>query len=76
VHSLPRTTPVTRAALHSQFGAGFKAMRQLKPTFRGALALALAVYPEAHVDLDHAGVVLHLSPPAVVRAEARRIGLG
>jgi hypothetical protein len=50
--------------------------RQLKPTFRDALAMALAVYPEARVDLDQTGVVLHPSPPAVPRAEARRIGLG
>jgi hypothetical protein len=61
--------------VHGQFGAGFKAVRQLKPTFREALSLALAVYPEAKVDLEPAGVVLHPSPPAVPRAEAKRIGL-
>jgi Plasmid encoded RepA protein len=76
LHSLSRSTPVTWTALHGQFGAGFKAVRQLKPTFRDALALALAVYPEARVDLDQAGMVLHPSPPAVPRAEAKRIGLG
>lgn len=76
LYVLTRPTPVTWAALHGQFGAGFKAVRQLKPTFRDALALALAVYPEAHVDLDQAGVVLHPSPPAVPRSEAKRIGLG
>lgn len=76
LHSLSRLTPVTWTALHGQFGAGFKAVRQLKPTFRDALTLALAVYPEARVDLDQAGVVLHPSPPAVPRAEAKRIGLG
>jgi hypothetical protein len=76
LHSLTRPTPVTWTALHGQFGAGFKAIRQLKPTFRDALTLALAVYPEATVDLDPSGVLLHPSPPAVRRAEARRIGLG
>lgn len=75
LHSLTRPTPVTWTALHGQFGAGFKAVRQLKPTFREALTLALAVYPEARVDLDAAGVMLHPSAPAVPRAEARRIGL-
>jgi hypothetical protein len=75
LHSVSRSTPVTWAALHGQFGAGFKAVRQLKPTFRDALALALAVYPEARVDLDQTGVVLHRSPPAVPRAEAGRMGL-
>jgi hypothetical protein len=69
-------TPVTWTALHAQFGAGFKAVRQLKPTFRDSLGLALAVYPEARVDLDPTGVVLNPSAPAVPRAEAKRIGLG
>ncbi len=76
LHALTRMTPVTWIALHAQFGAGFKAIRQLKPTFRDALGLALAVYPEARVDLDPTGVVLHPSAPAVPRAEAKRIGLG
>jgi len=76
LHALTRATPVTWTALHGQFGAGFKAVRQLKPTFRDALGLALAVYPEARVDLDQAGIVLHPSAPAVPRAEAKRIGLG
>jgi hypothetical protein len=58
-----------------QFGAGFKVVRQLKPTFRDALTLALAVYPEAKVDLEVSGVVLHPSAPAVPRVEARRIGV-
>jgi hypothetical protein len=76
LHVLTRPMPVTWVALHGQFGAGFKAVRQLKPTFRDALALALAVYPEARVDLDSAGALLHPSPPAIPRAEAKRIGLG
>jgi hypothetical protein len=76
LHVLTKATPVTWTALHAQFGAGFKAVRQLKPTFREALTLALAVYPEGRVDLDAGGVVLHPSPPAVPRAEAKRIGLG
>lgn len=76
LHSLTRSTSVTWTALHSQFGSGFKAVRQLKPTFREALTLALAVYPDARVDLDQEGVVLHPSPPAVPRLEARRLGVG
>jgi hypothetical protein len=75
LHVLTKTTPVTWTALHAQFGAGFKAVRQLKPTFREALALALAVYPEAKVDEEAGGVVLYPSPPAVPRAEAKRLGL-
>ena len=76
LHSLTKATPVTWPALHGQFGAGFKAIRQLKPTFRDALSLALAVYPEAKVDLEPTGIVLHPSAPAVPRVEAKRIGLG
>jgi hypothetical protein len=47
LHVVTKATPVGWTALHAQFGAGFKAVRQLKPTFREALTLALAVYPEA-----------------------------
>jgi hypothetical protein len=35
LHSLNRSTPITWTALHGQFGAGSKAVRQLKPTFSG-----------------------------------------
>jgi Plasmid encoded RepA protein len=76
LHVLKQPTPVSWAALHGQFGAGFKAVRQLKPTLREALALALAVYPEAKVGEEASGVVLYPSLPAVPRAEAKRLGLG
>ena len=75
LHALSRRTPVTWAALHGQFGAGFRLVRQIKPTFLEALGLALAVYPEARVDTDRDGILLHPSPPAVPRAEASRLGL-
>jgi hypothetical protein len=64
-----------RAAFHGQFGAGVKAVRHLKPVFLDPLRLALAVYPEARVDVLEEGLVLHPSPPAVPKAEARRIGI-
>jgi len=67
---------VSWAAVHAQFGAGFRLVRQIKPTFTEALQLALAVYPEARVDVGKEGLVLHPSPPAVPKAEARRLGLG
>lgn len=68
--------PITWTALHGQFGAGFKAVRQLKPTFREALTLALAVYPEAKVEEEATGIVLYPSLPAVPRAHAKRLGVG
>ena len=75
LHSLNRTTAVSWPAIHAQFGAGFRLVRQIKPSFSEALSLALAVYPEARVDHAKDGIVLHPSPPAVPRAEARRLGL-
>jgi hypothetical protein len=76
LHSLSKPTPVSWTAVHGQFGAGFRLVRQIKPTFLEALHLALAVYPEARVDANKEGLVLHPSPPAVAKAEARRLGIG
>jgi hypothetical protein len=75
LHSLTKPTPISWAAVHAQFGAGFRLIRQIKPTFVEALNLALAVYPQAHVDADRKGLVLHPSPPAVPKAEAKRLGI-
>ena len=76
LHSLSKTTPVSWPAVHAQFGAGFKAIRQMKPVFVDALSLATAVYPEARVDVEADGLALHPSAPAVPKAEARRLGIG
>lgn len=76
LHSLTKPTPISWPALHAQFGAGFRLIRQIKPTFTEALNLALAVYPEARVDADKQGLILHPSPPAVPKAEAKRLGIG
>ena len=75
LHSLDRSTPVTWLALHAQFGAGMKALRHFKPVFLEAFRLAMAVYPEAHVDVDEdrSGIVMHPSPPAVPKQTARRL---
>jgi hypothetical protein len=59
LHSLTKSTPVSWVAIHTQFGAGFRLVRQIKPTFLEALGLALAVYPQARVDTDKQGLVLH-----------------
>ena len=75
LHSLTKPTPVTWTALHGQFGAGFRLVRQIKPTFTDALNIALAVYPEANVTVEKEGVVLHPSKPAVPYNEARRLGI-
>ncbi len=73
LHSLATSTPISWTAVHAQFGAGFRLVRQIKPTFTEALNLALAVYPEAGVKVEKEGIILHPSPPAVPKAEARRL---
>lgn len=75
LHSLTAPTPVSWPAIHAQFGAGFGLMKHLKRPFSEALSIALAVYPEARVDVGRAGLVLHPSAPAVPKAEARRLGV-
>jgi hypothetical protein len=65
LHRLSRPTPITWKALHGQFGAGFQHVRQFRAKFKGPLALALSAYPEARVDFDDAGVLLHPSTPPV-----------
>lgn len=72
LHSLSTPRPVTWMALKSQFGQGFKAIRDFKVTFRQNLTLAMAVYPAAKVDMDERGVVLYPSRPPV----APRISAG
>ena len=75
LHYLTKPTSVSWTAIHGQFGAGFRLVRQIKPTFIEALSLALAVYPEAGVDVGKAGIVLYPSAPAVAKVDARRLGI-
>jgi hypothetical protein len=37
--------------------------------------MALAVYPEAEVSVEQDGLTLFPSPPAIPKAEARRLGI-
>jgi hypothetical protein len=67
LHTLTRPTPISWAAIHGQFGAGFRAIRHFRPRFLDALGAAVAAYPEACVQLDDAGIVLHPSRPPVAR---------
>jgi hypothetical protein len=59
-----------------QFDASFQFVRHLKPRFTDSLKIALAAYPQAKVAVALEGLVLRPSPPAVSRAEAKRLGLG
>lgn len=51
------------AALSARFGTSYKRFSQMRPRYLDALRLALAVYPEARVDVTTHGLILHPSPP-------------
>lgn len=65
LHSLSAPKPVTWKALMSQFGAGFSRLDNFRMRFLPNLKLALAVYPDARVDVSEKGLVLHPSRPPV-----------
>ena len=67
LHTLNKPTPISWIAIHTQFGAGFDKLFHFKPRFSEALAAAVAAYPEAHVNLDEKGIILHPSRPPVAR---------
>ena len=71
-HRLPRVTKTTKvswAALHAQFGPDVNDNRTFRRDFTKAMRQALAVYPTAKVDSVEGGIELRKSPPAI-----RRIG--
>lgn len=70
LHRLDKRTPISWPALHGQFGAGFRELRHFRPRFAEAIAAALAAYPEARVDMDESGILLHPSRPPVARLAA------
>jgi len=75
LHSLGKPTSVSWQALHTQFGAGFALVKHLKPRFIDALKIALAVYPEAQVEVEKQGLIMYPSAPAVPKTEARHLGI-
>ena len=66
LHVLEAPTRISWQALHRQFGACTKQLKHFKPRFHRDIRLALAVYPEARVELADVGLVLHPSPPPVL----------
>jgi hypothetical protein len=65
LHSLPSARPISWKALNGQFGQGFGKIGNFKVKFLMNLKLALAVYPDAKVDVDERGLILHPSRPPV-----------
>lgn len=72
LHVLQKPTSIRWARLHQQFGAGFKNLRQFKPTFTANLKLALAVYPEAALEFEADGLRLLPSRPPIPERQLLR----
>jgi Plasmid encoded RepA protein len=77
LHVLCGPLAVTWPALHGQFGEGYKEVRFFRRDVLPSLRLALAVYPEAQVEIDEKkGLTLLPSPPPVPdRQGARKLAL-
>jgi hypothetical protein len=67
LHALKGPTSISWGGLYSQFGSGFKLVRQFKPYFLEAFAAAAAAYPDAKVDVRESGITLYPSRPPVAR---------
>lgn len=65
LHSLSSSKLVTWKALHAQFGRGLARLDHFRWYFSQTLDLALAVYPDARVDVDGRGLTLNPSRPPV-----------
>lgn len=68
LHALKKDTEVSWPALHTQFGAEVGRLRGFRKYFIECLALAVAAYPDARVDVGARGVVLRPSRPAIAKA--------
>jgi Plasmid encoded RepA protein len=77
LHVLSSQLTITWPALHGQFGEGYKEVRFFRRDVLPSLRLALAVYPEARVEIDEKkGLTLLPSPPPVPeRQTVHRLGL-
>lgn len=73
MHVLKDTIDITWAALFDQFGHGFGRMDNFRMRFRQSLALAMAVYPAAEVDVSIGGLRLHPSTSPVAKRLAKKI---
>jgi Plasmid encoded RepA protein len=65
LHALTADKPVTWKALKAQFGTSYKELYHFKSKWPKALQLALAVYPDAKVEITEEGLMLKPSRPPV-----------
>jgi hypothetical protein len=74
LHSLNTPITVSWRALHGQFGRAVARLDHFKDHFRGVLALAMSVYPDANVEEadNGSGLILKPSRPPVAKLNAGR----
>lgn len=60
-----RPYPLTWVKLHQQFGHGYKLIRQFRSAFNKTLLDVRTQYPEARLEANGGGLMLHNSPPPV-----------
>jgi hypothetical protein len=65
LHALSAPRSVSWRALKPQFGSSYARMDNFRAKLIESLKLALAVYPDARVDVNESGLVLHPSRPPV-----------
>src|SRR3954452_12874302 len=65
LRAISKPTLVRWPALAGQFGSSYGRGRDFKRRFTGPLRLALAVYPDARVEMVEDGLLLHPSRPPV-----------
>jgi hypothetical protein len=65
LHLLEKSVKLTWHNLADQFGSGFADIKNFKKKFKDPLMLALAVYPDAKVELEDGGLRLYPSRPPV-----------
>jgi hypothetical protein len=71
LHVLDRPVEIGWPAVKEQFGEGYKELRFFRRDVLPSLELALAAYPEAHVQIDEKrGLTLYPSPPPVPKSLA------
>lgn len=67
LRAMSKPTVIQRDALYNQFGSMYAQPRQFWAHFKKSLSEALAVYPDARVDVLKDGLKLHPSNPPVSR---------
>lgn len=74
LHILNEPVEVSWTALKSQFGYAYKELRFFRRDLLPQLKLALAVYPEAVVNVNEKGIILYPSAPPIPERQMARIG--